>query len=155
MERIDTSLRSSRRKKEYAVIGVIGVLLVGGVAGSWLNRDPYICSKKQREQVVSAFDPIIANWNDANDLASSTSRINLAAPVSNLQNIQKEAREQEVPQCAQPVKDHFLDMSQETINSYLLFMRDEPDFVVQTSIRSVQSNQRFFTKYYSRLKEGQ
>lgn len=148
------SYLSSWGKIEYAVIGVIGILLIGRIGSLLLNRDPYICSEKQREQVISTFDPIISSWDDANSLASSTSRINLTTPVSNLQNIQRQVRELEILECAQPVKDKFLDMSQETINSYLLFMRDESDSIVQGSFISAEVEQDYFITYYTRLKEG-
>lgn len=145
------------RLKQYATIVGVVILAVSGLVIFVLSkheRDPYLCSKKQREEIIAKLEPLINDWDDANSLASSTSRINLVTPIGKLQSVQKEVRNLEVPECAKTVIDHFLDMSEDTIDSYLLFMRDEPDYVVEEKISSAKGKQYIFIKYYSNLQQG-
>lgn len=142
--------------KQYLTALVVAILAFGGIVSFALSKnDPYICSKKQREEIIAKLNPLIDDWDDANSLASSTSRINLAVPVSNLQSVQKQIRNLDSPKCAKPVIDQALDMTEETINIYLLFMQDEEDFVVNSKLSNVRGSQSLFIKYYSRLNKGE
>jgi hypothetical protein len=142
-------------KKISLVIFGITTLIIGAVFVFIISkRDPYICSNQEIEQLTKKLDVIIEDWNDANSLASSSSRIALAIPVNNLQTIQKEVRNLEVSECAQPVIDNFLNITQNTIDGYLLFMQKKNESTIAEKFSESKESERLFVTYYSRFKDG-
>lgn len=151
-----TSFVTKITKKQYGIASIVIILAIGGLTALILSkRDPYICSKRQREKVTTQFSPIVQNWEDVEKLASSTSRINLSIPVNELQKIQQQARGVEFPKCAETVKNQFLSMTETTIDSYLSFMRDDPDSVVSEKMDIARGGWLNFLNYYSRLQNGE
>jgi uncharacterized Zn finger protein (UPF0148 family) len=148
-------LKLNKNILKYAGISVILIAIFFSLK-KYINRDPYICSIEEREYFLNQIDPLLKDWEDAKKLASSTARINLALPVSKLQDIQKEARKLKVPKCAEPVSEHFLDMTNETIDSFILFMQNAGDKIVhEKSISAEASEDSFYKYYYLRLKRGE
>ena len=141
-------------KKIYLVSSIAVASIIGAAIIYYqFTKDPYICSKGQIEEVATKLDVIINSWDDANSLAASSSRISLTTPVSKLQDIQKEIRGLSVPNCAKPVIESLLEMTDTTIKSYLLFMQNESDSTVEKQISSAKAKQQFFITSYSLLKK--
>lgn len=61
---------------------------------------PLVGSDCDSEEIAENLEEIAERWDDAIDIASSTSRIALSGPVSDLQEIRRETRQQEWPECA-------------------------------------------------------
>jgi hypothetical protein len=91
------------------------------------------CSEKSSNYLES-IEPLLEKWDDANQLAGSTSRIALSGPVATLQEIKQEAAELDSPTCAEFVSSTLSDYMDLTIESYLAFMTEEPDDFVQLTI---------------------
>ena len=69
-------------------------------------------------------------WDDANAIANSASRISLAGPVGELQNLRREWKSIEAPEGLEKFHSLVLDYEEEVIKGYLAFMTKEPDDVV-------------------------
>ena len=69
--------------------------------------------------------PILRTWDDANKLASSTPRIQLAAQISRLQEIRRQAAAVTVYGCAIPAHTALLEMMDETIAGYTAFLSQQ------------------------------
>lgn len=142
-------------KKIYLVSSIAVVSVIGSaIAYYQLTKDTFICSKGQIEEVSKKIDVIINNWDDTNSLAASSSRIALTTPVSKLQDIQKEIRGLSSPRCAKLVIESLLEMTDATVQSYLLFMQNKSDSVVEEQINDAKYKQKFFITSYSLLKQG-
>ena len=64
-------------------------------------------------------------WADAEKLALSTGRIALAAPVANMQAIQREAETLVVPTCLSEAKNTFAELTKKSVQGMLDFMSKE------------------------------
>jgi hypothetical protein len=74
---------------------------------------------------VDAVRSLFDEWNDASQVASSTARIALSGPVSELQALRRQAEALDVPLCAERAQAALLKHMDGMIESYLLFMRQE------------------------------
>lgn len=82
-----------------------------GGGGISLNCDRYL----------DVIQPIVDRWDDANALASTTSRIALSGPLGDLQSIRREAVALTVPSCADEAHTHLVAYMNATIDGYLAF----------------------------------
>ncbi|MDD4954483.1 MAG: hypothetical protein PHP17_00370 [Candidatus Omnitrophica bacterium] len=80
------------------------------------------CSSKERhkEDYTKKLKEIVNKWNDANEIASSTSRIALSEPVARLQEIKREAESIEIAD--KKCQEYLLGYMDFTIKGYLAFM---------------------------------
>jgi hypothetical protein len=60
-------------------------------------------------------------WSDAVQVASSTGRIALSAPIATLQRIRRETMAREVPECAIVAKDMLVHSMEGTVQGFLRF----------------------------------
>src|SRR5687768_6814763 len=70
---------------------------------------------------VAETQPILQAWDDANRLASSTPRIQLAAQIAKLQDVRRQAAGVSPYGCAAPAQAALLEMMDETIAGYTAF----------------------------------
>jgi hypothetical protein len=68
---------------------------------------------------------LFSEFNDANQVASRTSRIALPAQVQRLQDIRRRAEALQVPPCAQHAQDLLVQGIAATTDAYLAFMGEE------------------------------
>lgn len=73
---------------------------------------------------AEAMSDIQAEWDDTFDIAASTSRIALAGPVADLQNIRREANKLTPPVCIADSHESYLDGMDAFIELLLDFMAD-------------------------------
>lgn len=101
------------------------LLLVGvGALGIYLLQTDSPAQSNNRvncDRYLSAVQPTIDRWDDANALASSTSRIALSGPLGELQSIRREAIAMAVPNCADEAHKHLVAYMNATIEGYLAF----------------------------------
>lgn len=101
-------------------------LVLFGVGCSALAGNP--CSP---DNIDETLDPITAQaeeFDDAVQIAESSSRMTLAGPLADLQEIRRETRDVEVAECAQPALDALLAYMDAEIELLLAFAtNDETD----------------------------
>lgn len=84
--------------------------------------DPSACTMENVKAAAGEFVLVMAEWEDALEIADATPRMNLSGPVANLQEIQRDARQVPAPACMDNFKTH-LDLSMEAyIDAILAFM---------------------------------
>lgn len=84
--------------------------------------------KAQRDALstaLKAVDDVVARWNDALKLASTTSRISLSGPVASLQSIKRDAEQLTVPPCLDQGRVDLVRSMSSTEKGFLVFMRNE------------------------------
>jgi zinc-ribbon domain len=84
------------------------------------------CSIQSAEYVTNV-RKILSEWNDANDIASSTARISLGPAVSKLQDIRREANSLTYPKCANLAQFYLISHMDKVIQGFLSFMAQESD----------------------------
>lgn len=77
-----------------------------------------------KDKGVDQLNNIESRWEDAYTLASSTSRIALATPVSNLQDIKRDLAQVELSECLSPAREALGAYMDSHINNFLKFMSD-------------------------------
>lgn len=142
------------KRNDVVVLCVLATLVAVPVAFWWSNRDPYICSKKERELVTEKIDPLIQDLQDVNDLAGSTSRIALATPLSRMQEVQRNIRDLEFPQCAEPVKNDLLETVGSLLTAYLAFAADDNEFLINAYFSNFEDDLAKFGTTYQNMKDG-
>lgn len=88
------------------------------------------CPEEEVSNQISEMGTIWEKYDDAIDLASSTSRISLSQPINNLQEIKREMSNLEVAECLIRAKDFSVISMENTIDGFLAFIADEPDSIV-------------------------
>jgi type II secretory pathway pseudopilin PulG len=139
-------------RQEQGSVWVILVVLVAVVVGSWQfseykarnaqkaeaerARDTEraalerrLAQEKAQLDVLTtsskALDSLLARWDDAVKLASTTSRISLPVQVAALQDIRRDASALTVPPCMDEAKVHLVNSMQATIDAFMAFMANE------------------------------
>lgn len=88
-------------------------------------RDEILAYKEE------TFFPILDEWRDAYDLASSSSRISLGHPIAMLQEINRRLKKMEPSACALTKHLFFIQATDTVIDGFLAFMANKPDSEVQ------------------------
>lgn len=92
------------------------------------TRKPLVACTTLHPAFVDALDEVAFEWDDAVDIAVSTSRMNLAGPVGELQSIRRDvARWDEVPTCGEDAHIALLVHMETTIDVMLEFMTADDD----------------------------
>ena len=84
--------------------------------------------KAQRDALstsLKAVDDVVARWNDALKIASTSSRVSLPGPVATLQAIRRDAEQIVAPPCLDVGKAELIKSMSSTEQGFLVFMRNE------------------------------
>jgi hypothetical protein len=108
----------------------------------------YHQSEKYRSEVTN----LIKEWDDAETVAGSTSRIALSPAVSELQRIRREVDNLELPDCAEYAQYYLVTYMDTVIEAYLLFMADAPDYSVSDKFEEADSQLEQFSQEFSNMK---
>ena len=128
--------RSRRLSRIIAkvVLGAALVLLVVIMASSAVEIDilqisSLLGSKYTNDDYMEDLDEVLDEWDDAIDVAQSTSRISLAPQIDRLQKIRRRAEELELPAAALPAHGDLVDHMTATINGFLALLgqKDEEE----------------------------
>lgn len=111
---------------------------------------PLVDSDCDTEQVARNLEEIAERWDDAFDVASSTSRIAMAGPISDMQTIRRETRNQVWPECAQKAQQELVGWMDESIDAFTAFMAQEDDDTVK---RHIERGQRHRDRFISALND--
>jgi len=105
------------------------VLVVGGVGWHYFYGPCGVTRVKAASEKLSAQNQV---FDDAYNVASSTARISLAQPVSELQRIQRETDAVPVPACMETAKTELVLSMDAAVKGFLAFMANESDSQVST-----------------------
>ena len=108
----------------------------------------------QSKEFESNFEKLWKEWDDANNVAQATARINLGPAVAQLQTIRRNVSDLDAPPCASNVKALVIDYMNNIIDNYLAFMADNTDLEIQKLSAATDSLNKFVTEY-GKLKAGQ
>ncbi len=112
------------------------VLIAGGVGWHYFYGPCGVARVNEASQKLSKQAQI---YNDAFNIASSTPRIALAGPVADLQRIQRETEDVQVPKCLETAKQELVWSIDAAVKGYLAFMGDESDNKV-SNLMSMSTN---------------
>ena len=83
-------------------------------------KNPFEANDKGIDQL----NTIENRWEDTQILASSTARIALATPISELQEIRRDLKKSEVSECLTPAKEALISYMDSRISNFLNFMSE-------------------------------
>ncbi len=102
------------------------------------------CGVRKVANTTAQLQAILTRWDDQNKLASQTSRIALAMPVSELQKMRRETEALMVPTCLKNAKTNLTNAMNSTIDGYLAFMGSSDDTTAGLKIQEASlSLERF------------
>lgn len=108
----------------------------------------------QTEEYRATVDDLLEEWEDALAVAGSTSRISLAGPMAELQQIRREAGDiEDVPECATAAHDLLLQAMDDAIDAMLAFAAQEEDTRVTDLMEIAANRYESFNREYGRLAE--
>lgn len=94
---------------------------------------------------------LLDEWNDANDLASSTPRMSLGPAVAELQRIQRDTDNLYFPQCAYAAHSQLVAGMESAVEGYLAFLAQEPDATVEEHFEDAALNFENYTQTLQRI----
>jgi hypothetical protein len=119
------------------VIVLSGLFLLIMSIGAWYYFwGP--CGIKKVANAEAQLQAILNRWDDQNKLASQTSRIALAIPVSELQKMRRETEALMVPSCLKNAKINLTNGMNSTIDGYLAFMGNSDDTTTGIKIQEAR-----------------
>lgn len=156
--------KQSRKKKNTSIfmIGILIILLI--IVGSFAVGDKVFVSlfatptptelpcKLQALGYLASSQELIVRWDDANKLASSTSRIALMPAVAELQELRREFDNLSPPSCLFWAHGQLVLYLGETINGYLSFMTEESDWRVQSHVKEAKKAFESYINFLEGLK---
>ena len=83
------------------------------------------CGASAFEAGAQKLSALTKRWDDAQALASSTSRIALSGPVSNMQGIKRDVEAVQLPACLLPAKGALSASMSSTIQGFMSFMTQD------------------------------
>jgi hypothetical protein len=116
--------------KKIAIV-IFLILFVGaaGVGGwAWLQNQK---CKNQARDYLEQVQSIMAAWDDQVTLANSTGRGSLSPAIAAMQQTRRQVDALEYPACAERVQIALILSMESTIDSFIMFMAQEPDEDVQ------------------------
>ncbi len=105
-----------------------------------------------KDKGVNQLDNIESRWDDAYTLASSTSRIALATPVSNLQEIKRDLAQIEISECLIPAREALSNHMDIEINTFLKFMSNKESTETQKIMERIEANTQLKEYFSSKAK---
>jgi hypothetical protein len=100
--------------------------MIGGPAYQYYGP----CGVTKVKDSLKEISDIMNRWEDAESIASSTSRVSLSGPVADLQAIQRDAEKLTMPGCMTPIKEKLTHAMEYSIKGYLAFMQEATDSTV-------------------------
>lgn len=103
-------------------------------------------------------EPKFQEFQDAVTLAGSTPRVQLAAPLADLQKIRRDTGQIEIdPSCTEVLKAHsyLLDGMDYTVKGFISFLGQEPDYMVDSQFTMATQNLDSFNDMIEGWNESQ
>jgi hypothetical protein len=145
-----------RRSWRRGMAGVLILLLVGfGIMSLRFGSNPrvWLTAEQRCQEVARGYvadvTKLLRAWDDADAVASKTSRIALAPQVARLQEIRRAVATLQPPACAVDTHHLALAYMDRVVESYLAFMGDEGG--VQSLRRDAAGKQRVLRREFAAL----
>jgi len=143
------------------VVGVLGSGLV--VSTQWgvqiwnaISQEQKVCSTSDDKKVYELFNQVSQEWDDALELAGSTSRINLPPRIAELQSLRRNIQTQEWPKCAKPGQEHLISGMNSMIDGFILFLdSDNAEGLSESKIAIGKSEFILFSMELAKLKPAE
>lgn len=84
-------------------------------------------ARQEYNKITGQMNSLVKRWLDASKLANNTSRIALANPISNLQEIKRETEALVVKECLQEAKGKLVSGMNMVIDGYIAFMGNDKE----------------------------
>lgn len=123
--------------KKSLLLIILSILLITGCDTT--------CNKKDVEEAYIQFEDVLERWDDAEQLAGSTAKIQLSPQIERLQEIKRETEDIEIPECLNDAKGYLIESMNYTIKGYIEFMSGGEDGAISLSI----VNGKIFLSKYS------
>lgn len=101
-----------------------------------LEGDDGVCRMGDGTPVYEVLIDYADDWDDALDIARGSPRIAIGQPISQLQGIRREARNENWPSCSAPATDPMIEYMDLTIDALLAFQRNDDTEVTRLVRRS-------------------
>lgn len=92
-----------------------------------------VCQSHTKDYLAQ-IEPLLAEWQDAVELADSTARIALSPMVRDMQRIRREIEDIPPPDCAQHGRSLLISGMDSIIDAFIDFMGDAPDATVSRKL---------------------
>lgn len=92
------------------------------------------CPNNEVETYLEELDFLLEEWDDTVEIAGSTSRMSLSPVIKDLQDIKRDARRLERPECANYLQDLVVVAMESQINAFISFLAQDSDTVVARKI---------------------
>lgn len=140
-------------------LAVPGDVLAIGALAERFNIEPIPtrvvvnCAQADTNTYIKATDNLMREWDDAIQLAASTSRIALSPAVNSLQTLRRDASDISVPQCAEYLQEIQATFMEYEIQSFLLFMQEADDTQVQGPVNGAQRAHLAFEQEFAHFRD--
>ncbi len=126
------------------LVVIVAVIVSGCAAAGPCATDKVQASSKQLLNLIN-------QWQDAYNIARSTSRIGLAAPVQSLQALRREVEALEVPPCLTAARGYLVQHMNRIVDGFLSFMAQQDDAVVQAKFDQADAALTQYTDEMNRI----
>ena len=114
-------------RKVIILIVVLLVIAVGGFGWYYFNGP---CGVNKVKHASEELQAKITEFSDGVSVAESTARISLSGPVGDLQKIQRDTSDVQVPSCMEDAKKLLTGGMRTSIDGFIAFMGQESDTTV-------------------------
>lgn len=161
--KMETNNQPQKRQLNRIEIGLIVVGVLGSglvICTQWgvqtwnaISQEQKVCSTSDGRKVYELFNQVSQEWDDALELAGSTSRMNLPPRIAELQSLRRNIQIQEWPKCAKPGQEHLISGMNSIIDGFILFLdSDNPEILAESKLAIGKSEFTLFSLELAKLK---
>ena len=133
------------------------VLVLTGCAQSVFVRptptpEQTTCKVEDVDKAIEDMGLLLTRWMDADAIASSSPRMSLSGPISDLQAIRRDTKALVVPECLESAQIQLTTFMDYALEGYLAFLGDEPDSTVNKAFSDAKTRLESYTDEILRIK---
>lgn len=110
--------------------------LVKIVSGS--TPTPQECNPQEVAVYFTVLNQLMINFDDLDNIAGATSRINLTDPILKMQEIKQQFQQTTGPKCTNTASYYFVTYMNKDIDAFLAFSTQAPDAEVTKQLKDAQ-----------------
>lgn len=111
------------------------------------------CPEEETAAGIESINDLAGDWDDAFTLANSTPRIQLSNRIADLQSVQSEVDDLEVPECLIPTRYYLSRFMDTSIDGFIAFMEQESDTYVSATFDIASSEMQMFFDEFDRVQD--
>jgi len=130
LQQREQRLRQRKTLSDLLIFLIAGlcILVIGGGVGWHYYYGP--CGVRPVTAAAKQLNDFRTQFDDAYAVAQATSRIALAGPVANMQEIRRATQQLKMPGCMQKAKTLLVNGMDAAVNAFISFMGESSDSVV-------------------------